>query len=708
MVIQGKLKALKNYTRIGNFVGSFKTEDVKITEPKDIFLSQGNGPGEKEWTVLVYQQGRDGLAYASNLDLNKMEHLGSDENVNVVVQSTVAPIFKERFASAMVNRNTRRYYITKDTDPEKINSPVLGDLGKKVPLNAETLSDFLSWGMKNFPAKHYMVILKRHGAGFAKTGNVPLSAKDLGEALGKTEKDTGKKVDVISFDSCSMEQMEVGYEIKDHGKVMTASQENIYSVDYPYDLVLWGLKDKAKTITPKEVGELVVKAHKASVPYGIQTAVDLEKLKDAGEATEKLVQALIDEKVPPDVIYGAMLKTSSMEPEETMKLAFNFRDERGFLENLINSKNISSELVKERAEELKEKLSDAIIAHHTGERKKILKKATGFNIYLPWKKPEKEIKDSYEELQYNRDTSWMKLIDYIFQSKNVATSFEKDLGNEIETKKLSITQKLGRKVIQNYKEYVSPELGQSCKHTPSCSQYGREAIEKFGLIEGGKMGFMRIISCNSEAKERYDPVPDLPEDGSDVKCNRDLGPPPPDYRDNNLPEVRISPPVSEESSGLVKTIKTCLIAGSRITGKILGGITGAAGCLPIGLVVGAKIGTKSGTGTIDDFNKELSEKYHQDAVKEFVKFEKVIDTPAGKVYDFVRNVTSCETAAKIIGGTAGAIMGAVLGALGSAAIGGKVGSKFAGIFANNYVKDKLGELPKHPATEQILQNYYRS
>ena len=712
MVLQGKLKALETYTRIGNFAGSFMTTpDVRVIEPKDIFSSGGEISEEKDWTVLVYQEGRDGLAYSSNFNLNKMEHLGSDDNVNVVVQTTLEPTIKERFAPAMEKANTRRYYITKDNNPEKINSPVVGELGEKVHLNSETLSDFLSWGIKNFPAKHYMVIVKKHGAGFAKTDTVPLSAKELGEALEKTGKETGKKVDILSFDSCSMEQMEVAYEIKDYAQVMTASQENVYSVDYPYDLLLWGLKDKAKTITVKEVGELVVKAHKASVPYGIQTAIDLEKLKDAGDATRKLVDAIINEKIPPEVIYPEMLKTSSMEPGDTMKLAFNFRDERGFLDNIINNKNISSESVKERAKELKEKLSDAVIAHHIGERKKLLKNGTGFNIFLPWKKPKKEIHDSYEELAFARDTSWMKLIDYIFQSKDVATSFAKDLSSEGPVEKLSVTQKLGKAVIQNYKEYVSPYLGGvggACKHTPSCSQYGREAIEKFGLLEGGKMAFMRILSCNGEAEERFDPVPDVPEDGSEVKCNRELGPPPPDYKDNNLPDVTIKPPESVESSNFGKIIKECLIQSSRIAGKILGGIAGAVGCIPIGLVVGAKVGTKAGTNTLEQFNKELSDKYHRDAVKEFVKMEGFISITPGKVYELVKNVTSSETAAKVIGGTVGAVTGVISGAVGSAAIGFAVGSKFTGLFARNYIKDKLGELPKHPATEQILQNYYKS
>ena len=145
MSIQGKLKA------VGNFARSFtrKTE-ANIMEPKDVLDIGGNNK-EKDWTVLVYTEGRQKLALSTGLALNKMEHIGSDENVNIVAQSTIEPTWRERFAPGMERANTKRYYITKDTDPEKVNSPVVGDLGEKVPLNTETLADFLSWGNERIP-----------------------------------------------------------------------------------------------------------------------------------------------------------------------------------------------------------------------------------------------------------------------------------------------------------------------------------------------------------------------------------------------------------------------------------------------------------------------------------------------------------------------------------------------------------------------------
>ena len=249
-------------------------------------------------------------------------------------------------------------------------------------------------------------------------------------------------MDVLSFDSCSMQQMEVGYEIKEHVKVMTGSQEDIYAVDFPYDRIMWGLEKDAKTITPQEVGKLVVDSYQTEAPYGMHTATDLSQMKEIGNATKELVDALIEEGIPRDVLYTNMLKSPSMEPQETMRFAFNFKDEDGFLRNIINDKNITSERVKKGAVNLRDKLSKSIIHHDIGEGKKKIKNAKGFNLYVPWKDPSEGLKEGYEKLKFDKDTHWMKLIDYVFESKDVVEAFTDEIKSPGE--KLSITQKLGK------------------------------------------------------------------------------------------------------------------------------------------------------------------------------------------------------------------------------------------------------------------------
>jgi putative membrane protein insertion efficiency factor len=54
---------------------------------------------------------------------------------------------------------------------------------------------------------------------------------------------------------------------------------------------------------------------------------------------------------------------------------------------------------------------------------------------------------------------------------------------------------------------LSPWLGKSCRYIPTCSNYGIEAIQKYGFFKGGWLTFKRILSCNPWGGSGYDPVP---------------------------------------------------------------------------------------------------------------------------------------------------------------------------------------------------------
>lgn len=63
------------------------------------------------------------------------------------------------------------------------------------------------------------------------------------------------------------------------------------------------------------------------------------------------------------------------------------------------------------------------------------------------------------------------------------------------------------KLIQFYQKYLSPMKSTRCPYIPSCSQYGLEAIEKYGAVKGSILAAWRILRCNPFSKGGYDPVP---------------------------------------------------------------------------------------------------------------------------------------------------------------------------------------------------------
>ena len=61
--------------------------------------------------------------------------------------------------------------------------------------------------------------------------------------------------------------------------------------------------------------------------------------------------------------------------------------------------------------------------------------------------------------------------------------------------------------IRLYQLTLSQVLPSSCRFTPSCSQYGYEAIQKYGALRGGWMAVKRIGRCHPFNPGGYDPVP---------------------------------------------------------------------------------------------------------------------------------------------------------------------------------------------------------
>ena len=62
-------------------------------------------------------------------------------------------------------------------------------------------------------------------------------------------------------------------------------------------------------------------------------------------------------------------------------------------------------------------------------------------------------------------------------------------------------------LIRFYKGAISPLLPPACRFVPTCSEYGYEAIAKYGIIRGGRMAAWRILRCNPFVPGGYDPVP---------------------------------------------------------------------------------------------------------------------------------------------------------------------------------------------------------
>ncbi|MDX9750459.1 MAG: membrane protein insertion efficiency factor YidD [Flavobacteriales bacterium] len=66
-------------------------------------------------------------------------------------------------------------------------------------------------------------------------------------------------------------------------------------------------------------------------------------------------------------------------------------------------------------------------------------------------------------------------------------------------------------LVKGYQIFLSPLLPGSCRYTPTCSQYGVEALQRHGALRGGWLTLKRILSCHPWGGHGHDPVPEAPD-----------------------------------------------------------------------------------------------------------------------------------------------------------------------------------------------------
>lgn len=76
--------------------------------------------------------------------------------------------------------------------------------------------------------------------------------------------------------------------------------------------------------------------------------------------------------------------------------------------------------------------------------------------------------------------------------------------NNILKKIVLLPRKLLIKIIRFYQLAISPRIGSHCKYYPSCSEYTRQAVDKYGIIKGSLLGIIRILKCNPFSKGGVD------------------------------------------------------------------------------------------------------------------------------------------------------------------------------------------------------------
>jgi uncharacterized protein len=92
------------------------------------------------------------------------------------------------------------------------------------------------------------------------------------------------------------------------------------------------------------------------------------------------------------------------------------------------------------------------------------------------------------------------------QRSELSGSEEADSEASDETHSASIASKIALRLIRGYQK-LSRYTPPSCRFSPTCSEYTRQAIVRYGFVKGAAMGAWRICRCNPFVEGGHDPVP---------------------------------------------------------------------------------------------------------------------------------------------------------------------------------------------------------
>jgi hypothetical protein len=196
--------------------------------------------GLAEWTVIVYSAADDEVLEENMwFDINEMELVGSNPQLNIVVQIDRYP---GAFAGDGDWSDTRRYLITQDNDLNSITSPVVESLGEVDTGDPQTLIDFVTWAIQNYPAKKYALVMSDHGGGWtggfsdmSASSYSDLSIPEIVSSIEQIRQNTGlDKFELFGFDACLMGQIEVFGSLYPYSNYMVASEEVIPGYGWSY------------------------------------------------------------------------------------------------------------------------------------------------------------------------------------------------------------------------------------------------------------------------------------------------------------------------------------------------------------------------------------------------------------------------------------------------------------------------------------------
>ena len=206
--------------------------DIDVSADAREKYTQIKGNGKDEMTILLYLCGTDleSRSKMATTDLQEMLDATVGEKINLIVYTGGC----KQWQNNVLSSRTNQIWQVKDDGLVCLDD----DVGSVSMTSPGTLSEFIRYGAKKFPANRMALIFWDHGGGsvtgfgydekYASTGSMDLA--EIDRAL----TDGGVKFDFVGFDACLMATTETALMLADHADYLIASEETEPGIGWYY------------------------------------------------------------------------------------------------------------------------------------------------------------------------------------------------------------------------------------------------------------------------------------------------------------------------------------------------------------------------------------------------------------------------------------------------------------------------------------------
>ena len=251
----------------------------------------------RQWAMYTYIAGDNNLSSAGLSDIREMESAGASNDVHVAAQ----------IDTAGEHDGSVRYEISLPDFAGKAHRTVIERLPEQNTGHPKYLAEFARWAAQRYPARHRLLVVWNHGAGFMHepTRDIGYDDSSRGDALTMAElrwalekagfgKGSLGRLALLGFDACLMNMIEVAYEFTGLADFVVGSQQTEPGEGWPYGDVVSALHRRpAPVVAAARIVQVYDRSYRSTGQLNVtQSALELARLPAVCRALERLGRVL--------------------------------------------------------------------------------------------------------------------------------------------------------------------------------------------------------------------------------------------------------------------------------------------------------------------------------------------------------------------------------------------------------------------------------